>query len=58
MYNIENRRKILMSDEMIILGIMILLGCAYTSYKIGTREGISQAIDYFHAEGFIEVDKD
>lgn len=47
-----------MSDEMIILGIMILLGCAYTSYKIGTREGISQAIDYFHAEGFIEVDKD
>jgi hypothetical protein len=58
MYNIQNRRKILMSDEMIILGIMILLGCAYTSYKIGTREGISQAIDYFHAEGFIEVDED
>ena len=58
MYNIENRRKYIMQDEMIILGIILLLGCAYTSYKIGTREGISQAIDYFHAEGFIEVDKD
>jgi hypothetical protein len=58
MYNIENRRKILMSDEMIILGLMILLGCAYTSYKIGTREGISQAIDYFASEGLIEVDED
>ena len=47
-----------MQDEMIILGIMILLGCAYTSYKIGTREGIAQAIDYFAAEGLIEVDED
>ena len=47
-----------MQDEMIILGIMILLGCAYTSYKIGTREGISQAIDYFHAEGLIKLDED
>ena len=47
-----------MSDEMIILGIMLLMGCAYTSYKIGTREGISQAIDYFAEQGLIEVDED
>ena len=47
-----------MSDEFIILGIMLLLGCAYTSYKIGTREGISQAIDYFSEAGLIDVDED
>ena len=47
-----------MSDEMIILGIMLLMGCAYTSYKIGTREGIAMAIDYFQHEGLIEVDED
>jgi hypothetical protein len=58
MYNIQNRRKILMSDEFIILGIMLLMGCAYTSYRIGTREGIAMAIDYFAAEGLIEVDED
>ena len=47
-----------MSDEFIILGIMLLLGCAYTSYKIGTREGIAQAIDYFSEAGLIDVDED
>ena len=47
-----------MADEFIILGIMLLLGCAYTSYKIGTREGISMAIDYFAEQGLIEVDED
>ena len=58
MYNIENRRKYIMQDEMIILVLLILMGAAYTSYKIGTREGISQAIDYFHAEGLIKLDED
>ena len=47
-----------MQEDLIILGILLLLGCAYTSYKIGTREGIAQAIDYFAAEGLIEVDED
>ena len=47
-----------MSDEMIILGIMLLMGCAYTSYKIGTREGIAMAIDYFNEAGLIDVDED
>ena len=47
-----------MSEDLIILGILLLIGCAYTSYRIGTREGIAQAIDYFAEQGFIEVDED
>jgi hypothetical protein len=58
MYNIQNRRKILMTDEMIILGLILMIGCGYTSYRIGTREGIAMAIEFFHAEGMIEVDED
>ena len=47
-----------MQDEMIILGLLIMMGCAYSSYKIGTREGIAMAIDYFAQQGYIEVDED
>jgi len=47
-----------MQDEMIILVLLMMLGCAYTSYKIGTREGIAMAIDFFASEGLIEVDED
>ena len=47
-----------MQEELLILGIVLMLGCAYTSYKIGTREGISMAIDYFQHEGIIQVDED
>ena len=47
-----------MQDELLILGILIMLGSSYTSYRIGTREGIGMAIDYFHNEGLIEVDED
>ena len=47
-----------MQDEMIILMLVMMMGCAYTSYKIGTREGIAMAIDYFQHEGLIEVDED
>ena len=47
-----------MQEELLILGIVLMLGCAYTSYKIGTREGISMAIDYFQHECIIQVDED
>ena len=47
-----------MQDEMIILMLVMMMGCAYTSYKIGTREGIAMAIDYFAQQGYIEVDED
>ena len=47
-----------MQDELIILVILMMLGCAWTSYKIGTREGIAMAIDYVQHEGLIEVDED
>jgi len=47
-----------MSEDLIILGILLMMGCAYTSYRIGTREGIAQAIDYFAEQGVIEVDED
>ena len=47
-----------MQDEIIILGLIIMMACAYTSYKIGTREGIAMAKDYFHDEGLIKLDED
>jgi len=47
-----------MQEELLILMVIIMLGCAYTSYRIGTREGISMAIDYFHDEGMITLDED
>tara|TARA_Y100000310_G_scaffold34692_1_gene32860 strand:- start:306 stop:449 length:144 start_codon:yes stop_codon:yes gene_type:complete len=47
-----------MQDELIILVLVMMVGCAYSSYKIGTREGIAMAIDYFAQQGYIEVDED
>ena len=47
-----------MQEELLILMVLIMIGCAYTSYRIGTREGISMAIDYFHHEGLIEIDEE
>lgn len=47
-----------MQDELIILVLLMMLGCAWTSYKIGTREGIAMAIDYFNEAGLIDVDED
>ena len=47
-----------MQEELLILMVVIMLGCSYTSYRIGTREGIGMAIDYFHNEGIITLDED
>ena len=47
-----------MQEELLILMVIIMVGCAYTSYRIGTKEGIGMAIDYFHHEGIIAIDED
>jgi hypothetical protein len=47
-----------MQEELLILMAIIMVGCAYTSYRIGTKEGIGMAIDYFHHEGIIAIDEE
>ena len=39
--------------------MVIMIGCAYTSFQLGRKEGIRNAILYFEDEGIIELeDKD
>jgi hypothetical protein len=47
-----------MQEDLIILGVLVLMGCGWTSYKIGIKGGVSQAIDYFVNEGLIEIDEE
>lgn len=41
-------------EFIIMLGVMI--GCAYTSYQAGRKDGIGNAIEYFVDEGLIELE--
>ena len=45
-----------MNEYELIAYMLVLSGVAWTSYKIGTTEGIQDAIRYFHEKGVIELD--
>lgn len=46
-----------MANEIeLIMYIMVLLGCAYTSYQIGIKIGVQDTISFFHEEGIINLD--
>ena len=36
--------------------MVIMISCAYTSYQLGRKEGIRNAILYFEDEGIIELE--
>ena len=36
--------------------LIILLGCGYTSWVVGKKEGIEKTIDYLEQEGLLEFD--
>ena len=39
--------------------VVIMIGCATSSCRLGKREGVRDAIDFFEHEGIIELeDKD
>ena len=48
-----------MGVEIFLAAAVVMGGCAYTSYQLGRKEGIRNAILYFEDEGIIELeDKD
>ena len=47
-----------MQEIEFIAMMVIMIGCAYTSYRVGRRDGIREAIDFFEHEGIITLDED
>jgi len=41
-----------------IMYTLILIGCAYTSFSVGKREGVQDAISYFYDKGLIEPNEE
>ena len=41
---------------LLLIFFFCMIGCAYTSYKAGHREGIDLALTHLEAEGLIEFD--
>jgi hypothetical protein len=37
-----------------IMYLLVMIGCAYTSFRLGKHEGVQDAISYFHDMGMIE----
>ena len=42
----------------IFIGVICMIGCSYTSWKIGQREGIETALDWLEDQGVIHFDTD
>ena len=36
--------------------MVIMISCAMSSYRLGKKEGIHNAIEFFEAEGLIELE--
>lgn len=47
-----------MEEIEFIMYTFILVGVAYTSWIIGKKDGIQDAISYFHEEGYIDLDRE
>ena len=47
-----------MLDAQIIVAVLCILGCGWTSWKLGHQAGIVNALDFLEDAGVIEFDKD
>ena len=47
-----------MDIDLIILVSLLILGCGYTSYRIGVMQGIKAAVNFIDENNLIEFDKD
>ncbi len=45
-----------MQETEFIAMMVIMIGCAYTSFRLGRREGIHEAIEFFEERGLIELE--
>lgn len=48
----------MLTPEVITLFFICVAGCGYTSFKIGHQKGIEAALDFLHATGRIDLEKD
>ena len=46
-----------MLEAQIIIAVVCIMGCGWTSWKLGHQAGIVSALDYLEAKGVIEFDE-
>ena len=46
-----------MLEAQIIIAVICIMGCGWTSWKLGHQAGIVSALDYLEAKGVIEFDE-
>ncbi len=47
-----------MLEAQIIIAVLCIMGCGWTSWKLGHQAGIVNALDFLEDAGVIEFDKD
>tara|TARA_R110001592_G_scaffold88415_9_gene260447 strand:- start:2812 stop:3030 length:219 start_codon:yes stop_codon:yes gene_type:complete len=55
-YVIKKFLKDINMTEIELLFLVILVGCGYTSWALGKKEGIEKTIDYLEQEGLLEFE--
>ena len=43
-----------MLELQIVIALVCMIGCGFTSWKLGHRAGIEHALDFLEAQGVIE----
>ena len=46
-----------MLEAQIIIAVICIIGCGWTSWKLGHQAGIVSALDYLESKGVIEFDE-
>ena len=47
-----------MLEAQIIVAVLCIMGCGWTSWKLGHQAGIVNALDFLEDAGVIQFDKD
>ena len=47
-----------MLEAQIIIAVLCIMGCGWTSWKLGHQAGIINALDFLEDAGVIQFDKD
>ena len=48
---------IMLEAQIIIIAVICIMGCGWTSWKLGHQAGIVNALDYLESKGVIEFDE-
>ena len=47
----------IMLEAQIVIAFLCIVGCGWTSWKLGHQAGIVNALDYLESKGVIEFDE-